>query len=342
MSTSAARPPSGMHPSRIMELATGYWSSMVLLTLNELGICSHLTGRPATCQQLAGSLDLDRRALGFLLDASVQLGLLQLEGEQYANSPEAETFLVAGRPSFLGGGLSYNLDVYPVWGKLPQAIRCGEEQLAPESYLGGDVERTRRFVHGMHHRALAMARGIAEGIDLTGRKHLLDLGGGSGAFSILLCRKTPGLQSTLLDLPGVVDVAGEIVGAEGMADRIRLLPGDYHRDDLGSGYDAALLNGILHRESPAFCQALIERLWPAMEPGGTVIIADVMLDDSGHGPLFPTLFGLNMLLTAPGGGAHSTLAHARWLEQAGFAEICTVALPQPALHTLVFARRAER
>lgn len=339
--TDSTGTPRQVTPKRIMELATGFWSSMVLLTLSELGICTRLTGRRAGAEELAAELGLDARGLGFLLDAAVQLGLLVREGEAYGNGPEADAFLVEGRPAFLGGGMAYNLDIYPVWGKLPQAVRSGEAQIPAESYLGGERERTRRFVHGMHHRALATARGIADGIDLTGRARLLDLGGGSGAFSILLCRKTPGLQSTLLDLPGVVEVAAEIIEAEKMADRIQLLPGDYHQAELGSGYDAALLNGILHRETEAFCRTLLQRLHRAMVPGGLVVIADVMLDDSGHGPLFATLFALNMLLTAPGGGAHSSAAHARWLEEAGFVEPRIVPLPPPALHTLVMARRPE-
>jgi len=327
-------------PRRIMELATGYWASMVLLALNELRVPTRLSQGAATAATLARELSLDERALGYLLDAASELGLLRRDGQHYANTLETETFLVAGKPTFLGGGLAYDLDVYPAWGQLPAAIRQGAPQLPADSYLGGDPERTRRFVYGMHSRALATARGIADALDLAGRRHLLDLGGGSGAFSLLLCRRYPTLRSTLLDLPGVVAVAAEIIAADGLTERITLQPGDFHEAQLGAGFDCALLNGILHREPPEFCRELIHRVHDALLPGGLIVLGDVMLDAQGHGPLFPLLFALNMLLTAPGGGAHATSAHVEWLAQAGFAEIRVVPLPAPALHTLVFGTRA--
>ncbi len=331
--------PGGPSPRRIMELATGYWASMVLLSLNELGIFTKLSGPGMSAGELAEAAGLDLRAVRFLLDAGVNLGLLEREGERYTNGPEAETFLVEGKPAFMGGGLKYALDTYPMWGQLPEAIRTGEPQLAASQYLGDDKARTRRFVYAMHHRAKPTALGLGQGIDLSGRRRLLDLGGGSGVYSIMFCRKHPELRATLFDLPGVLEVAAEIVEAEGVTDQVELRPGDYHNDDLGEGiYDAVFLNGMLHRESEVFGRELLDRVHRAMVSGGGVYITDVMLDETGHGPLFSTLFALNMLLSAPGGGAHSTSAQREWLNEAGFTEIEVSPLPQPATHTLISAR----
>ncbi len=327
-------------PRPLMELATGYWASMVPLTINELGICDVLARLDvASPRQVADDLGLDVRPLGYLLDAGVHLGILRREGAGYANTPLSATYLVSGTPTYLGGGLRYALDSYPAWGKLPAAVRSGEAQVPSHSYLGEDPERTRRFVYGMHHRALAMARSLVDAVDLEERTHLLDVGGGSGVYSILLCQKHPQLRATVLDLPGVAAVAREIVASEGLAERIHLRPGSYHSDDLGQGYDVALLNGMLHRETPAFCRALIGRAFDALEPGGLVILGDVMLDASEHGPLFSCLFALNMVLTASGGGAHSSAAQVRWLEEAGFVEPDVRPLPPPSPHTLVVARK---
>lgn len=338
---SAEQPKQGApSPGRIMEFATGYWGSMVLLTLNELRICDLLATGPKDLEALAAEAGLEPRALGYLLDASVGLGFLDRDAAGlYSNGPEAAAFLVEGRPGYMGGGLRYALDSYPVWGSLPAAVRTGEPQVAAEEYLGRDKERTRRFVYGMHHRGKAMARGIAQAIELPGRRSLLDLGGGSGVYSILLCQKHPELRTTLFDLPGVLEVASEIVADEGVAERVTTRPGDYHEDDLGQGYDAALLNGMIHRETPEFAQELFRRVFAALDPGGVIVVGDVMLDETGHGPLFPTLFALNMLLTAPGGGAHSVSAQVEWLQDAGFVEPRIVRLPPPALHTLIFASR---
>lgn len=333
-----AAPP--VDPRPLMELATGYWASMVPLTINELGVCDVLARLgSASAEQLAAELQLDPRPLGFLLDAGVHLGLLGRDGQGYVNTPLAATYLVRGAPTYLGGGLRYALDSYPAWGRLPAAVRTGEAQVPSHSYLGEDPERTRRFVYGMHHRGLAMARSLVDAVDFSDREHLLDVGGGSGVYSILLCQKHPGLRSTVLDLPGVVAVAKEIVEHEGLAARIDLRPGDYHEDKLGAGYDAALLNGMLHRETASFCRGLITRAHAALRPGGVIVLGDVMLDDAGHGPLFSCLFALNMVLTASGGGAHSTAAQSRWLEEAGFVEVDVRPLPPPSPHTLIVARK---
>ncbi len=329
-----------MGPGPILQLATGYWASMALLTLNELGVFPALAGDRKGVGDLAEALSVDERALGFLLDTGLQLGLLDLdERGTYGNSPLAETYLVPGKPTYLGGGLKYALDGFQVWGKLPDAIRTGQAQIEVEEYLGEDRERTRRFVYGMHHRGKGMARAIAEVVDLTGRSRLLDIGGGSGVYSELLCKRYPALTATLIDLPGVVAVAREILEAEGVADRVELEAGDYHHTDFGTGYDVAMLNGVLHRETKQDCRELVARAAKALEPGGMLVAADVMLDETGHGPLFPTLFALNMLLTAPGGGAHTVEDHVAWMEAAGLEEVEVITLPPPAYHTVVIGHR---
>jgi ubiquinone/menaquinone biosynthesis C-methylase UbiE len=322
-----------------MELATGYWASMVLLSLNELGIFTILSGDGLSATEVADKGGLDARAVRFLLDSGANLGLLRRQDDRYTNAPDAETFLVEGKPFYMGGGIKYALDTFPMWGKLPAAVQTGEPQLAAEQYLGEDKARTRRFVYAMHHRAKPTAFGLGQGIDLSGCKRLLDLGGGSGAYSIMFCKRHPELRATLFDLPGVLEVASEIVAAEGVTDQVELKPGSYHTDDLGEAiYDAVFLNGMLHRESEAFTQELLGRVKRALVPGGRVFITDVMIDDSGHGPLFSTLFALNMLLSAPGGGAHSTADQRQWLEAQGFTDVQVWPLPQPATHTLISAR----
>lgn len=322
-----------------MELATGYWGAMVLLTLNEKRVFSELGSGSSTAESLAESLSLDPRALGYLLDAGVGLGVLEHDGESYANTTESELFLVEGSPAFMGGGLKYALDTYPVWGRLPEAISTGEAQVPAEAYLGDDPERTRRFVYAMHDRAKPTALGLSRGLDLRGKRRLLDIAGGSGAYSLIACRQNPELCSVLFDLPAVIDVAREIIEAEGMSQCIELVAGDFHDAEaaFGEGFDAVFLNGVLHRERESFCRTLIARARAAMVEGGRIFISDVMLDEEGHGPLFSTLFAMNMLLTAPGGGAHSTSAHEAWLRDAGFRDVRVTDLPPPATHTLLSA-----
>ncbi len=328
----------------ITQMATAYWSSMALLTLNELGAFGAMAPDGATATELAAELSCDERALTLLLNSGVALGLVTKEGvgaeARLSASPLSDAFLVPGEPAYLGGALKYALDVFSAWGHLPDAVRTGAPQLAEEDYLGGDSDRTERFVRGMHGRAMGSARGIAAGLDLSGRTRLLDVAGGSGAYSILLCGQTPGLAATVCDLPGVLAVSERIIAEAGLAERVDTAAWDLRNGDgLPAGHDTALVSGVLHRLDGDTARGLIRQVHAALAPGGTIALADVMLDDSGAGPPDSALFALNMLLTAPGGGAHRTADHVQWLLDEGFEDAQVRPLPPPTMHTLVVARR---
>ena len=117
--------------------------------------------------------------------------------------------------------------------------------MPPETILGEDKAKTRAFVMAMHERAKGIGSVLPHNVDLTGRKRLLDVGGGPGTYSVALCRNTPGLTSTVLDRPGVLEVTRELVDAAGFADRVTLMPGDYLKTPFGSGFDVALLSGMM-------------------------------------------------------------------------------------------------
>ncbi|MCA9674891.1 MAG: hypothetical protein KC464_07650, partial [Myxococcales bacterium] len=274
-----------------------------------------------------------------LLDAVVALGLCSRDGDRYRNTPEAATFLVPGKPGSLAGALGYNARLFGAWARLAEAVRTDAPIVTTPTYVGKDAAGTRAFVEGMHHRALGMAQTLLGAVDLTGRKHLVDVAGGPGTLSVLLARKHPELRATVLELPGIAAVGRELVAAQGLADRVVHRDADVFVDDLGSGYDAALVSGLLHREPPDVCRELLRRLHAAVEPGGVVYLIDVMRDDSRVGPPFAALFALNMLLTSERGGCHADVDHAAWLEDVGFGDVAITRPVAPAVHTVVRATR---
>ena len=214
--------------------------------------------------------------------------------------------------------------------------------MPPETILGDDVEKTRAFVLAMHERAKGIGAVLPHGADLTGRKHLLDVGGGPGTYSVGLIRQTPGLRSTVLDRPGVLAVTKELVAEQGFADRVDLRPADYLTDDFGTGYDCALLSGMMHRETPDACQMLLRKAFAALDPGGLVIVSDVFFDDDDKtGPPFATFFALNMMLTAEHGTCHARTEMAAWMKMAGFVDVEIKPLPPPNPHTLLFGARPK-
>ena len=327
-------------PTPILQLVTAYWGSMTLFTANDVGVFTALSRGARTAAELAKDLRVEERPLRLLLQGAAGLGFLTCQDGRFANTPLAETYLVEGRPAFLGNAVRYGADNYALWGALPHVIRTGRPAAGAEDYLGTDPEKTRHFVWGMHNRALGVARGIVNFIDLPAGTRLLDLGGGPGTYSVLLAQKIPGLHSIVYDLAPVVAIAEEIIASFGLSDRVTVQPGDFTAPAYPSNVGAALLSGILHREPEDVCRAVIRKAWAALDPGGTIILGDVMLNADRTSPTFSALFGLHMLVCSERGGVHAKDEQCRWLEEAGFADVQVRDLPPPGVHTIIMGRKA--
>jgi len=328
------------NPAPLMRLALAYRSSMVLFAASELDIFT-AAANGCTVAELAATSTLRPEPLRLLLEACVAEGMLTRDGDTYRNVPVTDAFLVRGRPTYGGNGLKYAEDLYPAWGGLAELVRSGHPTLEPETILGVDKEKTRAFVLAMHERARGIGSVLPQMADFTGRTHLLDVGGGPGTYSVELVRRTPGLRSTVLDLPGVLEVTSELIRDAGFSDRIELKPGNYLTTPFGSGFDAVLLSGMMHRETADTCQQLLSRSFDAMDGRGMVVVSDVFFDDDTKStPPFALYFALNMMLTSPDGSAHAKTEMARWLEQAGFRNVEVRDLPPPNPHSLVIGFKA--
>ena len=304
---------------RISELATGYWPAALLSAAVELGVFEALAARPADAAGLARRLETAERATGEMLDALAAVGLLEREaGGRYRLDAGAAPFLDPASSSCLLDALRFNTDLYPLWGRLAQAVRTGAPVIAPQAHLGRDASRTRRFAMGMHSRALGLAPALLPALDMAGCATLLDLGCGPGTFSRMLAERAPGLRVTQFDLPGVVEVARALAADSPAAARIDFRTGDYRRDDLGGPYDAALYCGALHQEDPATARELLSRVAGVLRPGGRVWVVDLMLESDRRGPPFAHLFSINMMLTSPIGRVFSIGEARRVLKTAGF------------------------
>lgn len=327
-------------PSLIMQLALAYRSSMALFTASELDVFTILSQGPRTSAEVAQATGSAIEQMRLLLNACVSINLLTRDGDRYANTEVADAFLVKGRPAYIGHGMKYAEDLYPAWGQLAQLIRTGRPVMEPEEILGKDPEKTRAFIYAMHERARGIGAVLPHGVDLSGRGRLLDVGGGPGTYSISLVRATPGLRSTILDLPAVLEITREIVANHGCGDRIDTQPGNYLTSDFGSGYDAVLLSGMMHRETPESCQLLLRKAFDALQPDGVVIVSDVFFeDDERTTPPFATFFALSMALTAEHGTTHARTGMAAWMKDAGFQDVEIRPLPPPNPHSLVIGRR---
>lgn len=329
----------GPDPGPLMAMATSYWSSQALFAALELDVFARLAGEPMSAGKLAATIGAAPHATRLLLNALVGLGLIERDGEDYANGAATGVFLVPGSPAYLGNALGYARDMYAAWAELPAAVRDDAPVVPAASYLGEDPQLTRRFVYGMHARAMGVGQALVEMVDLSGRQRMLDVGGGPGTYSALFTRRYPGLSSQVLELPAVAAMAGEILAGMGAGDHVSLIPGSYDDTPFPEGNDVVLISGVLHREREAGARALLERARDALEPGGLLVVSDVFTDAGGAEPVFAALFGLNMLLSASGGGVHADSDVAGWMTAAGLRNVSLQAFPPPMPHRVVCGTR---
>jgi ubiquinone/menaquinone biosynthesis C-methylase UbiE len=328
-------------PTRIIDMASAYYDSCILFAASDLGIFGKLAELgEASSARVAEDLGLDARGTRLLLDACVALGLLGKEGQSYRNSEAAGVFLVPGCPGDLSGAIRYNRDVLPAWAKLERMVRTGGPVERQDVHLGEDPERTRIFVLAMHARAKWIGPALIPFMDLSRKKRLLDIGGGSGTFSVLLAKAYPALTCTVFDLPEVVRIAQSLIESQGMKDRVKVLPANYHADDFPAGNDVVTILGVLHQESPESIQGILKRAYCALDPGGIIYVLDVMTEATHTAPKFSALFAVNMALTASAGWVFSDAELREWMAGAGFSEIEIRPLPAPMPHWLARARRA--
>src|SRR5262249_24440911 len=190
-----------------------------------------------------------------------------------------------------------------------------------DSLFHADAVGTELLLRGLHADALRLAPVLAARLDLGQRRRMLDLGGGTGAYAITFCQAHPRLSAVVFDLPGPLTLAYELVSAAGLTDRIGLVVGDFRTAALPRGFDLALLSNILHGQSAETNQQILTAVYAALEPGGELILRDVLMDEDRTTPMFGALFTVNLVLHSPAGRCYTYNEVKSWLMAAGFHDL---------------------
>lgn len=190
----------------------------------------------------------------------------------------------------------------------------------------------------MHNTAMMVAPILANEIDLSSSKTLIDIGGGVGTYSVFFCKANSNLDATVFDLPGTLEITKELISDSSVLSRINLIEGDFNREIEGQ-YDVAFLSNIIHGEGERENIALIKRVYNALNSGGKIIIQDFILDDEKTSPSFPALFSLNMLLFTENGRTYSFQEIEGWLKKAGFQAIARMNIDLPRSISVLVANK---
>jgi (2Fe-2S) ferredoxin/predicted O-methyltransferase YrrM len=322
----AARDKSGTLPDRLDQMIRGFMPSRCILTALELDIFTAV-GEGANAEQIGTKVHANARAVGMLLNALVALGLLSKSGDDYRNTPESARFFAQGSKDNHRNGLLHTANIWHRWSTLTDAVRMGTRVPVDRT---SSPEWTRNFIAGMQRNAKDRAPLLVKALGTAGLRRVLDLGGGSGAYSIAFAKAVPDVRCEILDVPEVVPLTAEYVNQAGVSSQVSVRAGDILQGEFGRGYDLILLNAICHMFSEDQNRDIFRRARQALAPNGRIVVQDFILNPDKTGPQHAALFSLNMLVGTESGAAYSEPEYTRWMQAAGFTEVCRINLPGPS------------
>ncbi len=327
---------------RISGIAFGFMASKALFAALHLGVFDALAERPQSLEELAETSELERDALQTLLTSLVSLALIEREGGRYRNAPDAATYLVTSSPNYYGDYLRMQIDqqMYPFMQHLPKVVEGKADEVPYEDYESwmGDAEQARIFSESQHGGSLGPGAVLAKRVDMTGRETLLDVGGGTGAFSIMMCKRHPALRAEVLDFPNVTRLGEGFVAEAGLSARIGFLPGNALKRDWPGERDAVLMSYLCSGVPGRAIPELMRRALAALKPGGLLIVHDFMVDDDRSGPPLAALWALQHIVFTPRAASLTGAQLAAQMEAAGFTGAETVPLI-PGMTKVVTARK---
>jgi ubiquinone/menaquinone biosynthesis C-methylase UbiE len=314
-----------------MAFTFGFAPPVLIETGIRLGIFDLLDKGEKTADDIAAAVGASTRALRIVLNALVGLDLLRKDQfERYALTCESAEYLVSGKPTFHGAFFLLTSErMLSEWAALGSIVRTGR----PIHRINEEQNGTRFFqqfvelIFPIHFPAAQRLAEILAIADLSAPCSVLDLAAGSGVWSIAMAKASPYVAVTAIDWPGIIPITRKVTEREGVAARYAFIAGDLHAVDFGSNHAIATLGHILHSEGEERSRRLLQKTFDALAPGGTIAIAEILVDADRKGPLPALLFAVNMLVNSECGDTFTLGEITDWLRAAGFDRVRTVDVP---------------
>jgi hypothetical protein len=307
-------------PRRINELRSEADAAFAMLAGMQLDLFTPLKNGPMTAEQIAAAIGVGSTRLRLLLYCLIAAGLLTERDGKFANTPEANEFLVKSSPSYMGnkhGNLAHR------WSscfKTAESIRTGVPQ-ARLDFSNSPPQELETFLRTINVNTFPAARTLIEKYDFSSVETLADVGSGGAGLAITISKAHPHIRATAIDLPRVVPIARKIIKEERMDDRIDVIAANVVTDSLPGSYDVAVLRGFLQVLSSDDARLAVKNIGAAVNPGGKVYIIAQILDDSRVGPAEAVGFNLAFINAYDAGESYTESEHRAWLTEAGFVDI---------------------
>ncbi|HXX80871.1 MAG TPA: methyltransferase [Thermodesulfovibrionales bacterium] len=304
----------------LRRLYMGFTAARVVITANTLGVFDCLV-QAVNAVDAARKLKTDERAMEILLDALTGIGLVvKNKNGRYRNSRVSSRYLVKGARFYQGDIVSHASTMWQNFSCLDNVVRTGKP-----ARQGFDHES---FIMGMHNLAVLRTEDLIRAVGLRGVKTILDLGGGPGTNALAMAKR--GVKAFIFDLPETIAIARKVARREAVKG-LHCIAGNFHEDDIGSGYDLILLSQIFHAFSTGENKALLAKCRNALNPGGRVVVQEFPINDARTFPPHSALFSVNMLVGTESGRCYPPREMKQWLKKTGFCNIVVKNLPETVL-----------
>ncbi len=307
---------------RLQKLSWAFTQSAVLFAAIEADFFSAVSSHGKSIEAIAEALSITEQNTQRMIVALLTLDLIERDGEGFRNAPDVERFLVTEKPSYAGKWVHWFHHQWNAWGELGQRLQSDGPEATLGFYNEGfTVAHARRYHEATASVGRGAARKFLREVDLTGRRKLLDLGGGSGAYSIEAAKRYPELTAVVLDLPEVVVISREFIAENDVSGQVTAEPCDFTADDFPSGADVILMNSNLPQYSGEIIQLVVQKAFDALAPGGEMHICGEMVNEDWDGPLIPAMCTIHGALFNSTALPHTPSDCIGYFEQAGFQDV---------------------
>jgi len=328
-------------PERLMQFGFAYAPPLVIGAAVSNKVFDSLASGAKTVEQLSKETGASPRGLRAIMNALIGLELLKKDRHgNFSLTTESEAFLLSSKPGTLAGFFRTILpQLISRWLQLTDVVRTGRPVMA----VNQETEGTQFFtelVENIIPMSYGGAQKLGDHLKLAkakGEVRVLDLAAGSGIWGIALAQKSPRVRVTAIDWAGMIPTTKRITQKFGVADRFKFVEGDLLEADFGNGYDVATLGHILHSEGAERSRQLLKKTFRALKSGGTIAIAEWLVNDARTEPAPSLMFAVQMLVNTEKGDTFSFNEIKRWLEEAGFKKARKLEAPGPS--PLVLATR---
>jgi ubiquinone/menaquinone biosynthesis C-methylase UbiE len=322
-----------LSPAMVMEDFLGVWRGQSLTAAVELDVFSQIAAGKRTARDIAEATGASLRGMVSLLDALTAIGYLGKSGERYRLQSVSEAFLVPTGKAYVGA-IAHALSLsWDSWKNLTEAVRSGHHAESVDVAEKGK-EFFPKLVASIFPGNFAASTAVVARLPEKQRRkihRILDVGAGSGAWSLAFAQAIPKARVDTLDFSELTPITQEFAEKFGVADRYAYLERDLRAGDFGHDlYDLVILGHIIHSEGEKNGKELLRKSYAALRPGGTLLIGEYVPNDARTGPAMPVLFGLNMLLQTEQGNVFTLREYRAWLKAAGFRKVATIPAPPPS------------